>query len=561
MLFAPHYPYLCTQIQNVIQMKKYLFLFLVAVLSCTSAFAQEKANVARECVLFEIFTGVRCPYCPAAANGIAQLMQEGKAIAPVGYHTSAFSTAEYFTPETEARASYYSITSYPTLKADGVVGMSGGGGASESMYSYYLNYYNQRINQTSPFTIDLSMEPDGDLCRVNCVVNKVGDCNGADVRVFIALTQCNIDVSWQGMQGLHHVCRDMIPTQTGTPFTGTSMTISETFELNYPKEDCFLTAWVQNYSGGTKEVYQAVRMSTAFDLDYDLVMKGASQVVTQNCSGKVNPVLKVRNSGNQTVNTFDIVAYADGQEVSRYTWNGTLNKGEVVDAEMDEFDFGSANTLSFTAVMPNGHEDEFSADNSVSVEMEEVSTIDGYLKIQAKSGADYQNESIVITDMNTGEVFETLTFDEANHGYTFEVVLPNASCYRIAGIDTEGAGWGAGFFQVKDANNHAILQGGGSANHFTFERAGEVYCDGELGIGEFEDHEMVVYPNPNSGIFSLDLCEGQWQVSVYDVAGRKVFENAKFTEGQIDLRHCEKGVYFVKATDGLNEMVKKIVVL
>ena len=254
-------------------MKK-LFLSVVVMLFMSTTFAQTKDNVARECVLFEIFTGVRCPYCPAAANGIAQMMEEGLAIAPVAYHTTAFSTEEYYTNETNARANYYGINSYPTLKADGVTGMSGGGNASENMYSYYMNYYNQRINVPSPFTIDLSYEPvDGTSCQVNCTVTQVGDCNGSDVRVFIALTQSNIDVGWQGMQGLHHVCRDMIPTQTGTLFTGPTMTISETFEMHWPKEDCYLTAWVQNYSGGTKEVYQAVRMSMALDLDYDIALQ------------------------------------------------------------------------------------------------------------------------------------------------------------------------------------------------------------------------------------------------------------------------------------------------
>ena len=97
-------------------------------------------------MLFELFTGVRCQYCPAAANGVAQMMEEGKAIAPVAYHTSAFSTADYYTSETNARANYYGISSYPTLKADGVTGMSGGGSASESLYNNYMAYYNQRIN-------------------------------------------------------------------------------------------------------------------------------------------------------------------------------------------------------------------------------------------------------------------------------------------------------------------------------------------------------------------------------------------------------------------------------
>ncbi len=542
-------------------MKKYLFLFVAAVLSFASAFAQEKTNVARECVLFEIFTGVRCPYCPAAANGIAQLLEEGKAIAPVAYHTNAFSTAEYYTAETNARASYYNIDGYPTLKADGLLTYANGGDASQTNYPQYLSRYNQRISQASPFTIDLSYEPaEGNLCRVNCTVNKVGDCAGNDVRVFIALTQCNIDVSWQGMQGLHHVCRDMIPTQLGTPFTGTSMTISETFEMKYPKEDCYLTAWVQNYSG-TKEVYQAVRLSMVLDLDYDLVMKSVSQMITQNCSGYINPIVTVKYCGNETVTTFDVVASVEGQEVNRYSWNGSLNKDESVDVSLPEFNFGQAENLIFSAVMPNGHEDDFPADNSISVALEEVPVVNGYLKIQVKSGKNNENESMVITDMETLEVFKVITFELPSHVYTTEVILPNSSCYRITAIDTEGEGWGTGFFQVTDADNHVVMQCGGSDNKFTYEMSVEVDCDGELNVGETAEKEFMVYPNPNNGVFSMDLCEGQWQVTVYDVAGRLVYESAQFTEGQIDLRQYGNGVYFVKAKNGSDELVKKVVVL
>ena len=159
-------------------MKRVTLLVAVVIGMFSTAFAQSKDNVARECVLFEVFTGVRCPYCPAAANGIAQMMEEGLAIAPVAYHTPSFSTDLYYTNETNARASYYGVSSYPTLKADGIYTKSGGGSASENMYSYYRNYYNQRINVASPFTIDMSYEcVEGTTCRVNCTVTQVGDCN------------------------------------------------------------------------------------------------------------------------------------------------------------------------------------------------------------------------------------------------------------------------------------------------------------------------------------------------------------------------------------------------
>ena len=523
-------------------------------------FAQTKDNVARECVLFEIFTGVRCPYCPAAANGIAQMMEEGLAIAPVAYHTTAFSTDLYYTNETNSRASYYGINSYPTLKADGVTGMSGGGGAGENMYSYYRNYYNQRINVTSPFTIDLNYEPvDGTSCRVNCTVNQVGECNGSDVRVFIALTQCNIDVSWQGMQGLHHVCRDMIPTQMGTPFAGPTMTISETFEMPWPKEDCYLTAWVQNYSGSTKEVYQAVRMSMALDLDYDIALKVVNNVVTQNCSGIQKPMLTIKNFGNETITFFDMCAY-DMHEDHRQSWHGTLPQGQSVTVTMDEFVAAPCDVLHFYVVMPNGEGDQYMPDNFIHVDMEDVPEIDGYLKMQLKTGAHPENIRVEIIEIESGEVVNSYTFDQAGHAYTEEIVLMNAGCHRIRVRDLAGEGMGSGFFLFKDSNNNVIMKGGGSAGHFSYELSSEVQCDGTLSVNEIEKDLPMVYPNPSQGLVNLNLGKGLWQVQVFDITGRKVMEKQVDAKSSLDLTQQQKGLYLLKAWNGEDEYNTKMVI-
>ena len=541
-------------------MKRTILLWAVVLGMLPTAFAQSKDNVARECVLFEVFTGVRCPYCPAAANGIAQMMDEGLAIAPVAYHTSAFSTDLYYTNETNARASYYGIDSYPTLKADGVTGVSGGGGAGENMYSYYRNYYNQRINVTSPFTIDLSYEPvDGTYCRVNCTVNQVGECDGSNVLVFIALTQCNIDVNWQGMQGLHHVCRDMIPSQTGTPFTGPTMTINENFEMPWPKEDCYLTAWVQNYSGSTKEVYQAVRMSMALDLDYDIALKSVENVVTQNCSGIQKPQLTIKNFGNETITFFDMCAY-DMHEDHRQSWHGTLPSGQSVTVTMDEFVAAPCDALHFYVVMPNGEGDQYMPDNFIHVDMEEVPEIDGYLKMQLKTGAHPENTRVEIIEIESGEIVNSYTFDQASHVYTEELVLMNAGCYRIRVRDLAGEGMGNGFFQFKDSNNNVIMKGGGAAGQFSYELSSEVQCDGTLSVNETERDLPMVYPNPTQGLINLNLGKGQWQVQVFDITGHKVMEHQCESGSSIDLSRHQKGLYLLRAQNGVEEFIHKVVV-
>ena len=518
--------------------------------------AQTK-NVARECVLFELFTGVRCPYCPAAANAVAQLLEEGKPIAPVAYHTNAFSVPAYITTETNARASYYGVTTYPTLKADGILSYVGGGSANETVYSYYLPKYNQRINVASPYTIEMTCEPgEGNLWTVHCTVNQVGEVNANDPRIMIALTQCNIDVTWEGMQGLHHVCRDMIPTQMGTVFTGPTMTIDYTFEMNWPKEDCYLTAWVQNYTG-TKEVYQAVRLSLDLNLDHDIALRGVSQYAESICSGLIRPTLTVKNCGKETVSTFDVVAMENGTEIYRETWTGSLPVGESMDLRMTEFDKGDASQLSLVVENPNGHADECMGDNSMTIALDEPYLIDGYIKLQVKTDQNPEQTIIQIVDMNTDEMVHELTFDQPSHVYNQEVSVPNASCYRIRVLDTAGDGF-TGIIRFTDASNKVFFKVN-STTSFTDELIYEFSCNGLWAVEDTHEASMELYPNPSNGKFYLDLGEGNWQVEVMDISGRLVYQAKDFVKGDIELG-CGSGMYLLKAANGENVMVRKVMV-
>lgn len=541
-------------------MKKNLLFFVAVLLLTPAMFAQSKDNVARECVLFELFTGVRCQYCPAAANAVAQMLEEGLPIAPVAYHTSAFSNAEYYNDETNARANYYAINSYPTLKADGVLSMSGGGNASQTNYSGYFSRYNQRIGVTSPFTIDLTVAPQSDgSCVAHCTVTQVGECSGSNIKVMMALTQCNIMVNWQGMHELHHVCRDMIPNQQGTSFQGPVMTIDEPFELNWPKEDCYLTAWVQSYSG-TKEVYQAVRLSLNMDFDYDLALKDVDHYSKTNCSGMIQPTVTVKNLGNEEVHSFDVVAMVDGDEVYRESWNGALPVGENVEYLMNEFSMGDCSQLTLMVVDPNGHEDGFLADNKKSVAFDAVDTIDGYLKMAFRTDAHPEETTVQIQDMTTGEMVYEFTFDQPSHLYTEYPHLMNEGCYRIKVLDSAGNGLsGNAVFGFTDSNNHALFTGG-AVTHFKDEMTFEVYCDGAWSVEESSVGLGLVWPNPSDGNFELSLGTGEWQVEVFDLTGRRLYQNRHFTDGAISLKDCGKGVYFLRATQGEEELVKKIMV-
>jgi hypothetical protein len=136
----------------------------------------------------------------------------------------------------------------------------------------------------------------------------------------------------------------------------------------------------------------------------------------------------------------------------------------------------------------------------------------------------------------------------------------NAGCYRIRVRDIAGEGMGNGFFQFKDSNNNVIMKGGGAAGQFSYELASEVQCDGTLSVKEPEKDLPMVYPNPTQGLINLNLGSGLWQVQVFDLIGRKVMERQCEGRSSIDLSKQPKGLYLMRAQNGIEEVNTKVVV-
>lgn len=542
---------------------KRFFLTIVATLMLSVTMSAQ--NVARECVLFEVFTGVNCPYCPAAANGIAQMLEEGLSIAPIAYHTSAFSTDQFYTSETNARASYYSISSYPTLKADGILTKQGGGTASQSLYSNYLPFYNQRIAVESPFTIDLSFDyHSGTQCEAKAVVTQVGDCNSTDVRVFIVMTESHIQRPWQGMQEVNFVVRDMIPNQNGTPFTGGTQEITGLFDMGgYNKENCELVAWVQSYNG-TKEVYQAVRLSIAqAGAQYDMGVVRVEEVVSESCSGLMAPRFTVKNYGTETINSilFEMTDES-GNDIGEYQWEGTLNQGQETEFVMPEINIGDATNLIISAVdINNGNDDQYAFDNNYSIEIADAQELEGgFMKIQLRTGSDPENFSIEIKNMDTDEVVETFTYEEASQIYQHDITLPELGCYRVTFRNSAGNGSGGGFFGIKDKNNQTIFMGSNTENQFRYELAVEMTYSVD-GIEDVQSSEVNIYPNPASTSINVNAANLA-KVDVYNSVGQLIYsQNVDNDNVMINSESWANGLYYInlETKDGVKSSQKVVV--
>ena len=98
-----------------------------------------------------------------------------------------------------------------------------------------------------------------------------------------------------------------------------------------------------------------------------------------------------------------------------------------------------------------------------------------------------------------------------------------------------------------------------------------VYSDGceapsqtEIGYGvsavEESESNVMAYPNPSNGTFNLNLGAGRWNVEVYDITGRKVYENRMDGHSALDLSRCQKGLYFMKASSESRSLTTKVVI-
>ncbi len=530
-------------------MKKLLLTVIATIMMAGSISAQ---NVARECVLVEVFTGINCPFCPAAAGGIAEMLNQGLSVAPLAFHTSHFSPETYATTETNSRNSWYKIQSWPTAIVDGVAAPAVNGYASNYMNSYQnlKTEYDKRINETSPFKLELTYEYDSwNKCRAKVVVNKVGECNGEDVRLFIALTESHIPQSWGGWSELNAVVRDVVTSTSGVKLVGDTEEITALFDVHaWKKENCELVAWIQN-NGTTREVYQAVKISIVPEAaEYDLGISDIENVPTELCSGRVKPTLKLKNHGSQPLKSavFNVKNDA-GEDLGSSKWEGILAQGEETYFEMPEIKVGGAGAVMVEAVELNGtFEDEYTFDNKFLYEIVAPYTLpnDGVLQFQLRT-SEPENISVDIVNKTNGTTVKTLTF--SGSGVVKETyTLPEHGCYRIIMKNSKGNGIGDvnSFWGILDSKKGKICVAEQGEKLFRYKYLVEVVY-GSLGVEDVVAENINVYPNPAKSVVNV-YAENLNKVTVYNSIGQVVYTEVATSDNvMINVESWTNGLYYI----------------
>jgi PKD repeat protein len=511
-------------------MKK-LVLTVIAVMATTFVFSQ---FVQRNIVIVEIATGTWCQYCPGAAVAADNLVASGAHAAVIEYHNGD----AYVNASGTARNSYYAVTGYPTAHFDGPTNMVGGANCPGSGVSY-TSRYNSRYAVQSPLTIDISGSNTGDNYDIILSIHKLATITGTDLRAMLVLTETNISCpGWPASSGacLHEVNfveRMMVPGANGTAFSFTSgdmqiIHLTFTKTASWVSAKCKLIAFVQDYP--TKTIYNGVQVdltdipavipvSFVADsttgcapntVDYSDQSTGVDTYQwlfpggTPSTSSVMNPSITYSDAG-----TYDATLTA---------WDNTLNRGNI----LVRTNYVTLTSAPDVAAEPTGDPLPWQGMTS------------DYTTTGAPDATSY---NWVLTPSDAGTVTGT--------GTTGTVTWSN-SFLGTAGIKVQGVNsCGAGPFSPEFPINLLV------------------------GIEQNSmDLGTLIYPNPNSGTFSLEmnsLTPQTISIEVTNSMGMKVYsENAVTFSGKlvksIQLSNAASGVYFVSVQSSGKKIVGKFLV-
>lgn len=518
-----------------------------------------KLNAQSERVLlFECFTNTGCGPCAGQNPALDVLIgNNGDRVAAIKYHVNWPSPSDpmylHNTLDNGSRISYYSVNSVPHTVVDGNRFADMPSKLTQSMVDNWL---------AIPSPIDMRLEYLVDAASNTITVHVMGmatEAVNSPLRLYVGVVEREIHYASapgsNGERDFYNVMKKLLPNAGGT-FIGNSMEAGDYFAYSftwelaniYDMSQLDAIAWVQ--CGGTKEVCQACRSSENFEpyFNVDAAVSNLSHVKFMNCNGSTHPMVELTNYGGNTLTTAELEILVNGTLVSTVTWNGNLSTYETTVVDLGELSVPveEENTLEVSVASVNGTVDPSTLNNAVSTTFLAAREIVAKtLKLVIKTDDNPGEITWRVTNNETGNVVqEGGPYDQASHKYEEILDIAGDGCYTLTVFDAGGDGiTGTGSYSLK-TGNQTVFAGADFTDSDTNDFIYEVFASAE----EQNDLNTRVYPNPTKGVIQM-LTVGAKEVTVYNMAGQRVFEGLCEETLQLDLKQFGSGVYAIKAGD------------
>lgn len=550
---------------NILNMKKFFTLLTFCLLIGIGVInAQNQRMVVVEC-----FTSATCSPCASINPSLDNLLTNNENISLyIKYHVnwpSDHDPMNQHNPgEVASKVSYYGINSVPMSVVDG-------------QWVNYSGSLNQSVlNQYAAISSPLEMRMSHYLNSTNDTIfvvvmgratNAVASNNlRLNVSVIEKLMQYATAPGTNGEKNFHNVMKKMLPGASGQSIPALnagdyfvykfSWALANVMDIN----QLSAVAWVQD--GSTKEVFQGCKSNGVLDPFYakNCIIGDMQHMPDFICSGNAAPYITVDNFGSETITNLVLKVSVNGTEIKTVNWEGNIPTAQTAKIQLGDIDFESVaeNELQVEVVTINGSADDYA--NSVYVHEFEAAeeVVAKSFKLTLRTDNDPQDVTWDVVNTNTGNVVVSGgPYAEANKTYTESFDLSEDGCYIFTIYDAGGNGLtnGNGLYGLK-AGSKTLFSG----NDFKDKESNEFSYENAADVTENQVNTLSIYPNPSNGFVTVET-EGSNNVSVYNIAGQNVYNQAIDGVSTLNLSNLEKGTYMIVVTNANGESAKQVIVI
>ena len=525
---------------------------------------------AQRLVLLEEFTSSTCGPCALVNPTIVQRLQQNPdKFTAIFYHVSWPSPGNdpmYLanTQENNARVNYYGVNTVPYSVIDGNYYKGHPNG-------WTMTTINNRYTMPSPAEIQLQhyLNAAQDSIFVNMLVIPTDLMSGSQLVAQNVIIEKHIHFNTppgtNGEKDFYNVMKKMLPGAGGTylptPLSpGDYVILQYSWKLAnvYDNNELAAVGFIQNNS--SKEILQTANSSTApiiplYDNDGEILT--LSNVASENCTGKITPIIRIRNNGSNPLSSITLKYRIGNHPEQEYTWTGNIGFLQSKNITLPEYLFTPQNpsTLKIYIDKVNQLQDEYRKNDTLTFQLTDPKTVTTLLNLWIKTDNKPEEITWNIKTIDDSLVASGGPYTEANTLIKETITVESEHCYQFSLYDAGGNGLccanGLGFFTLFDDKNITIVEG----TTFGSEVLAQFYSQSGVGIEDISTQNLFVIPNPAKHLAAINFnmtTMGKVTLNIYDMNGVRVSKTVSkiFPKGQqkleLNVEKMSSGIYLIE---------------